>query len=385
MSARIFFYVQHLLGIGHLRRASLIARALARHDLAVSFVSGGEPVDDLDLGGAELVQLPPAVSADAQFSAIHDASGRPIDDAWRDRRRAALLAEFAARDCALLLIEMFPFGRRAFRFELLPLMAAARRRAIPIAVSLRDILVSKNKPERVAETLALVNEYVDLVLVHGDPTVVRLEATFPATGAIRPPIVYTGYVGEPAPASPAPETGEILVSAGGGAVGGPLLLACLAARPASDGASAPWRLIAGPNFPAGEYARLAADLPAGVALERFRRNFPALMARSRLSISQAGYNTVMDILATGARALVLPFAEGGESEQTERAQLLAARGLLSMIEPPFDPPALAAAIDAALRQPRPRPGQIDLDGANATARCIRARLGLGKTTPARRP
>jgi predicted glycosyltransferase len=378
MSARIFFYVQHLLGIGHLRRAALIARALVRQDIAVSFISGGAPVADLDLGGGGLVQLPPAFSADAQFSAILDERGRPIDDAWRARRRQILLDEFAAGKFDLLLIEMFPFGRRQFAFELQPLLAAAKARAIPVAVSLRDILVAKNKPARVAETLALVNEYVDVVLVHGDPTLVGLEATFPAAGEIAPPIVYTGYVAEtPRPAAgPIAEGDEILVSVGGGGVGGPLLRAALAARPATRAADAPWRLIAGPNLPQSEFAALGATLPPGVSLERFRNDFPQLMARSRLSISQAGYNTVMDILSGGVRALVLPFAEGGESEQTLRARLMAARGLLGLVEPPFEPKPLAAAIDAALMRARPLAGQIDLDGANSSARYLRMRLGL---------
>ena len=81
----VFFYVQHLLGIGHLRRAAIIARALSRHRLDVVFVSGGVPAGDLDLAGGTLVQLPVAMSADAAFSAIHDGEGKPIDDAWRDR------------------------------------------------------------------------------------------------------------------------------------------------------------------------------------------------------------------------------------------------------------------------------------------------------------
>ena len=142
----------------------------------------------------------------------------------------------------------------------------------------------------------------------------------------------------------------------------------LAARGATRLADAPWRLIAGPNLPQDDFASLSANLPPRVMLERFRRDFPALMAAARLSISQAGYNTVMDILSAGSRALVLPFAEGAESEQTLRAQLLAKRGLLALVEPPFEPAALARAIDAAADLPRPQAGRVDLDGANATAR-----------------
>jgi predicted glycosyltransferase len=78
----------------------------------------------------------------------------------------------------------------------------------------------------------------------------------------------------------------------------------------------------------------------------------------------------MDILATGARALVVPFAEADESEQTLRARLLAERGLLSLVESSVEPSCFAAAIEAALGRPRPRPGAIDLGGARRSARLI---------------
>jgi predicted glycosyltransferase len=371
LSARVLFYVQHLLGIGHLRRAAIIAQALARQGLNVSFVAGGAPAGDLDFArsGIELVQLPPALSADAQFSAIHDEHGKPIDDGWRRHRKRLLLDAFAARRPDLLLIEMFPFGRRQFAFELEPVMMMAKDLGVPVAVSLRDILVAKDKPARTAETVSRVNQFVDAVLVHGDPDLIRLEATFPAVGDIRPPVIYTGYVAEAdeGPATPPAEGEEILVSVGGGAVGGPLLRAALAARPMTSLARAPWRLIAGPNLPESEFAGLAANLQPGVMLERFRTDFRELLAASRLSLSQAGYNTIMDILGAGARALVLPFAEGAESEQTLRARLLAARGLLSLAEPPFEPAPLARAIEAALARPRPGVDRIDCHGAEASA------------------
>jgi len=376
VSVRVFFYVQHLLGIGHLRRAALIARAMRALGVEVDFVSGGAALANLDLAGARLMQLPPAVAADSGFSGLLDEAGRPIDESWRARRRQILLDAFAAARPDLLLIEMFPFGRRAFAFELLPLIDAARAGGAPVAVSLRDILVAKGDGEREQAIVRLVRERIDCVLVHGDPALLRLEASFPAASEIADKLVYTGYVAESRPGpEEAPEGDEILVSAGGGAVGGALLEAVLAARPATRAALFPWRLLAGPNLPESRFASLAAGLPSGVTLERFRDDFPSLLRRCRLSVSQAGYNTVMDILAAGARALVIPFAEAGESEQTARARLLAGRGLIALMEPPAEPGRLAQAVDIALERPRPAASGIDLGGAMASARHILAMLG----------
>ena len=41
MKPRVFFWVQHLLGIGHLRRAATVARHLADGGFDVLLVSGG--------------------------------------------------------------------------------------------------------------------------------------------------------------------------------------------------------------------------------------------------------------------------------------------------------------------------------------------------------
>src|SRR3990172_6515488 len=83
---------------------------------------------------AASVQLPPALAGDATFAEIVDPDGRPIDDAWRARRRALLLDAFARADPRVVLIELYPFGRRAFRFELSPLLEAAIGRRPPPAL-----------------------------------------------------------------------------------------------------------------------------------------------------------------------------------------------------------------------------------------------------------
>lgn len=375
---RLLFHVQHLLGIGHVRRAAALARGLCEGGFRVTVAAGGAAVPGIDFGAAEVVALPAAHVADGGFTTILDAAGRPVDDSWWAARRAALLALFQSRQPQVLLIELFPFGRRAFHRELLPLLEAAER-AVPrpaILCSLRDILVDKGRPERAAETVALVRRHFDRVLVHGDPRLATLELSFPAAREIADRIAYTGYVVERRPV-PAPSevegAGEVLVSVGGGAVGAGLLRAALAARPLCRLAARPWRLVTGPNLPAAELAAIRAAAGAGVVVEIFRSDLAQLFAGCAVSVSQGGYNTVMELIAARARAVVVPFAAPGESEQTRRAGLLAARGLITLVEPAaLSPAVLAAAIDAAAERPRPAPDAIDLDGAAHSARLIRA-------------
>ncbi len=380
MSAKVLLYVQHLLGIGHQRRAAALARALAAEGHEVVFLSGGFPVAGLDLGGARLEQLAPVRATDKFFKVLVDDRDAPIDEAFKDRRREAVLALFADFRPDILLTEMFPFGRRQMRFELRPLIEAAQaaRPAPLIASSVRDILVQSPKPERIAEMLAWVHEAYDLVLVHGDPALVPFERTFPLAREIADKIAYTGYVVErraEAPGADAP-SGEVLVSTGGGAVSEPLLEAALAARPISRARDLPWRVLIGDNLPEAVFRKFADQAGEGLAVERSRPDFSRLLFTARLSISQAGYNTLMEILEARCPAVAVPYAGGLETEQSLRARLLAERDLIEVVEEDaLTPEALAAAIDRRLDR-RPPAAAIQSDGAAETARLLAEALAV---------
>jgi len=220
----------------------------------------------------------------------------------------------------------------------------------------------------------LVERYFDRVLVHGDPGVVPFERTFPGAQRIAGRLAYTGYVVEPVDAAGGNAgRDEIIVSAGGGAVGAGLLEAAMRAKPLTGQRDRTWRLLAGNNLPDGDFRKLAALAAAGsgIVLERSRADFTTLLANCALSISQAGYNTLMETVRACARAVVVPFSGGHETEQALRAHSFAGRGLLEVVEEgALTPAALAAAIDRAARRPRPSPGAIDLDGARKSAMLI---------------
>ena len=379
MSAAVLFHVQHLLGIGHLQRSLRIAEALARDGVAVTLASGGPPTPLPRDPTIRFVQLAPVRARDARFELI-DGAGRPLDDALRAERRAALLAEFALARPDAVVIEGFPFARRAFRFELDPLIAAAAAaRPRPcVLCSVRDIVVTRDDPRRRREIVERVRADFDAVLVHGDPALIPFEASFPAAPEIADRLVYTGYVAPPAEAAaggPAVGAGEIVVSAGGGAAGLALLRAALDARRSGCLAARTWRLIAGTNLADADFAALGAAAPAGVVVERFRPNLAALLRRCHVSVSQAGYNTVLDILAAQARAVVVPFAALRETEQLVRAEHLAARGAVELVrEDDLSPARLAAAIERAASRP-PAPVAIDTAGAARSARLIARMIG----------
>ena len=375
----VLFWVQHLLGIGHLTRAATLARALRRAGLRVTLVSGGLPVEGLELAGAELVQLEPVQSDGIDFKVLLDARGRPIDESFKARRRDHLLETFKRRRPRLVMLEMFPFGRRQMRFELLPLLDAIRvsRPRPPLVGSVRDILVRPPKPERLTEMLGWAEAF-DRLLVHGDPDLVPFAHTFPDRDRLGERLIETGYVVEPAadelPAAGSGAgdgAGEIVVSTGGGRVGEQLLQIALEASAAMP-AGPRWRLLVGQHLPEAGFRALASRAETHVTVERARPDFRALLAWAALSVSQGGYNTVMEVLAAGCRGVVVPYAGGLETEQTLRCALLAERGLLAVLdEATLDAATLVAAVQWQLAAPpkaaaaRPR-----LDGALQTARLL---------------
>ena len=373
----VLIYVQHLLGIGHLRRAAVIARALASAGLKTDLVTGGPPVPGLEVGAARVHQLAPIRSRDARFTGLVDAEGRELDEAFKAARRDRLLALYETLGPRVLITELFPFGRRQLRFELLPLIDAARRqpRRPWILSSVRDILNEATRPEKTAWILETLKSRFDQVLVHGDPALVRLEESFGPAAEVAGKLRYTGYVVDSTP-QPAegPGEGEVLVSAGGGAVAAPLLEAALEAQALSGLRGRTWRLLVGRNLPEAAFRELVAKAPANVVVEPARPDFVARLARARLSISQAGYNTVIELVQAGVPGIVVPFAGDGETEQRMRARVFRDRGLLTMVEPEaLSGATLAAAIDRIAEPGNvvdPPDRAIALDGAARTAEIV---------------
>lgn len=374
-SPRVFFYVQHLLGIGHLARASHIARALVDDEFDVTMVTGGSIVPGFPGHGIKKIALPPLLAGNAGFNGLVDGNSQPASEDYLNDRRELLLNAFHEAKPDIVMIEAFPFGRRQMRFELMPLLEAVKS-AVPkpiLVTSIRDILQERAKPGRDEETVSLVKSHFDHVLVHGDPSFVTLPDTFPLAKSIADKIMYTGLVAGSVH-QPSLDRFDIVVSAGGGAVGSELL------RSASEAAKqskfqGTWCLITGPNLPEADFTRLCAESPDNVTIVRFRQDFPALLQNARLSISQAGYNTVCDMLRAQCRSILVPFTAGGETEQSVRATRLEALGLaVALPENGLTAAMLTGAITSALDLASRPEHNLDLNGARQTAALLRQML-----------
>jgi predicted glycosyltransferase len=380
---KILFYCQHVLGIGHLFRSLAICRALAPHPVVL--VTGGSRVEAPLPPNVRETALPPLMM-DADFSRLYDADGGTSLAAVKAQRQQQLFDLVAQTAPETVVIELYPFGRKAFGFELDPVLQAIRDGALPparVVCSLRDILVEKADPAAYeARVLDRLTRFFDALLIHADPTVVRLEETFGRSAEIAVAQVYTGFVA-PRPSRDArrrmrrllglgPDEKLIVASAGGGSVGRELLEAAVAAfhrLPRTAGCRL--HVFGGPFLAAEAFEGLQRLAGAGCRIQRFTPDFVSYLAAADLSVSMAGYNTSMNILAAGVPALVWPFPQN--REQGLRAERLARRGALRVLAASdLQPDALAARMRQALDAgPTPTSG-IDLDGAAATAAWLTA-------------
>jgi predicted glycosyltransferase len=361
---KVMIAVTHLLGTGHLARALTLGRAFAAAGHRAVVASGGMPAPQLDARGVEMLQLPPIRSDGTDFARLLDTDGRQADAHILDSRRSALVAGLTDLAPDVLITELFPFGRRVLAGEFLALLAAAEtlpHRPVVLA-SVRDILASPSKPSRVADTEDMIARHYDAVLVHSDPHITPLQASWPVSAAVAAKLRYTGYVAAP-PAGPHPGStgaGEVLVSTGGGAVGDALFgcaIAAAALRP-----DLRWRLLVGGN--GDRLAGLRARAGGNVVVEAARPDFRQMLHHAAVSVSMCGYNTALDLLQAGTPSVLVPFDDGGEVEQGLRAQSLAALPGFELVRgADLDAGRLCAAVARALQAGHRDTPDLGFDGA----------------------
>lgn len=375
---KVSYYCQHVLGIGHFHRSMEICKAIARNH-PTTLILGGPPVD-VDQPGIDVLRLP-GLQMDSEFREMVPCRPELSLAEVKAARQEQLFAHFQKNQPDIFITELYPFGRKAFRFELDPLLEAIRDGSLPKCFcycSVRDILVEKvtgreKFEKRVVQT---VNSFFDGVLVHSDPEIITLDETFSRVNDIQVPLHYTGFVTTSANVSERNENKEqirkslglssdkklIIASIGGGNVGSELLDAAIEAFKSLEGLkSAHLQLFCGPYCDEEIYRSLRSRVQDNITIDRFTDRFPEWLEAADLSISMAGYNTCMNLVQAGIPALVYPFRQN--REQRLRAERLGNKTRMTIIEETdLDPHLLSKKIEEQLKKPR-LAADIALDGA----------------------
>jgi predicted glycosyltransferase len=315
--------------MGHLVRSLEFARALTEHE--VTLIVGGQEVA-LDIPQhVELLRLP-VLYMDEKFTRLIPGDPECSLEQIQDKRQKALKTLFEKKPPDFFVVELYPFGRSIFDFELAPLLEDIRQGrfgSVKCICSLRDILVEKRDPPAYEErVLQKLNEYFDALLIHSDAKFLPLTETFRRFNDICIPVVYTGFITQRADPIAGQRLREelkmdagqklILASAGGGRSGFRLLMSVLdACELLRDHQSFRLEVFCGPFMDDEEYERLSARASSGWRIRRYTQRFLDYLSASDLSVSLAGYNTCMNLLATQVPALVYPYSR--QQEQPLRA------------------------------------------------------------------
>ncbi len=378
----IIFYCQYVWGMGHLVRSLELARALSDHD--VTLVAGGQEVE-IDLPEhVNLVRLPSLYMDELFTTLIAGDPNRSVPEVQQARRKI-LHDLFERRNPDIFIVELYPFGRSMFGFELDPLLEDVRRGKygqVKTVCSLRDILVEKKDPAAYEKrVLKKLNTYFDLLLVHSDEHLLRLDDTFARVADIEIPMIYTGFIarhGDPAAGRRLRRelgilSGQklIVASAGGGRSGHRLMTAVLdACRLLSERLPVRLEAFAGPFMEEDEYESLGGRSGPGLRIRRYTRRLMDYLWAADLSVSLAGYNTCMDLLSSGVPSLVCPYSR--QQEQPLRVEKIKEFAPLRILtDEDLTPAGLSRHMEQMLaRTRRSGPALLKLDGAQNVARFL---------------
>ena len=364
---RILLYSHDTYGLGHLRRNLAIAGQLAAdipksHQLLLtgSTVAGAFPIPPR----FDAIKLP---SLSKRSSGEYKARTLPLSlkktIAWREQLILQAAINF---EPDVLIVDKSAAGVHG---ELLPTLRYLKTWSpeTQLVLGMRDIEDSSEKTQREwtdSDTYSLLDDVYDQILLYGQRSLFDPISAYGLSDKAAEKVIEVGYLGRNLLAVDTNRVRRelgvdsrplIVVTVGGGGDGYQITNTYLDMAAAWAG-DTPYHtlLITGPLMAERKKAELATKAKAiNVPLLTFTPRLVDYMAAADLVVSMAGYNTTMELLSLGQRALLIPRKQV-RAEQSIRAECLAERGLAHHL--PLEqlaPQTLAGAIETALAQPRP--------------------------------
>lgn len=361
---RVLFYTHDGLGLGHLRITLAVAEGLTRHvpSAARLLVTASPSVTAFDLPESlDFVRIP-GLDKRSLFETKRQRPADSLPDVFglRSAIIAATIERFAPH---LVVVDHNPAGLGQ---ELLPILNRYRNADSRPAfvLGLRDITYGPELTRREWTrngSYDLLEQSYDLILVYGSPSVFDPIREYGLSPAVAAKTVFTGFMRRPEPVRPIEdvrwELGAIgsplvVVSAGGGEDGAPLIGAFLAAMQRGWLPGVVASVVAGPHMLRLDRDRLAniAEAIPGVTFVRFRNDLESHFAAADVVVTMGGYNSVWESIGVGKRPIVVP-RQAGSDEQLLRAERVTALGLATtMLAADLTPVTLAQAVMAELRR-----------------------------------
>jgi predicted glycosyltransferase len=359
---RVLAYSHDGYGLGHLRRNLRIVSGLKkrRPDISAALITGAKGAERIVAGFDVRCFALPAVQKVANGCYVPEDS---FDGADVIAVRTGLIEEaFRHHRPDLVLVDRYPLGMKE---ELLPALEWLRHDGGDVAVvlGLRDIIdestTVREEWKRAGHSEA-VRRYYDSVLIYGDRTLFDPIDEYGIDRDIAELTHFTGYLTDDLVGLGAselrhrlfPNRGRlVLCTLGGGRDAYPIAKTFLqaAAQLQPDGWSA--LLVTGPYMSGPDVDRLREMDPGpDINIVEMVTDLPSHLAAADAVVCMGGYNTMCEVLAMAAPAVVVPRVTPRQ-EQLMRASRFAARGLVRMVDPAtFGPEVLADELRRATQE-----------------------------------
>ncbi|HKW76251.1 MAG TPA: glycosyltransferase [Terriglobales bacterium] len=268
----------------------------------------------------------------------------------------------------LMIVDKRPAGVDGELLETLTEMRSEGMRT-KLVLGVRDIL---DEPERTRTVLAsngsfsTLERFYDEIWIYGSRSIFDTANEYEFPKPLLQKTYYCGYLKRPTCAST--KNGgppRVLVTTGGGGDGSDIIEAYLIGLSnLTRSVALKSTVIFGPQMPESRRSDLLARFGhfGDVTFLDFDPDLTKHYAASDLVVSQAGYNTVCELLSFSQRAILVPRSDPVR-EQLIRARLLAQRGYFDIVEPQnLTPGFLISSVLSALNSPARTGGTLDLEG-----------------------
>lgn len=307
----------------------MLAEALSSKGHQILFATGGIPNPALLSNIKNILQLPPFFVKDEKFDLL-TALGTKPDLHYISQRQKLLLDTFKSFKPDLLITEHFPFGRHILKDELIPLLDHAKNNNVKIISSVRDILVSLPAP-KIIKIKEILTHYYDAVFIHGDA---QCAVFWSMLNDVKPRLFFTGYIYQPTKPNLIHDdlwTQKPVLAFQGGRKTHPntdsnWIDLLRAIKPKTTFNNNPWIIIGPQN---NKY------LNEGITIQKSIPNLSQKLNQCAFIISEAGYNSFLEVILSKAPSLFIPFFTPKEDEQLNRLKLFNQTLNLNYLETPF--------------------------------------------------
>jgi predicted glycosyltransferase len=338
--ARILIYSHDSFGLGHLRRCRAIAHSLvdAYKGVSVLILSGSPIIGSFDFRArVDFVRIPGVIKLhNGEYTSL----GLHIDLEQTLEMRASIIRH-TARTFAphLFLVDKEPLGLKG---EVRDTLEMLQDMGTVCVLGLRDVmdepLLLRREWERKRVVPALEALYHE-IWVYGLAQIADPLAGLDLPTEVRRKMIYTGYLPRPLPGGQepphgvAPEEPFVLVTAGGGGDGGPMIDWALRAYESDPGIPLQALVVLGPFMPQAQKKELMERVERleQVRAITFDARVELLMERATGVVAMGGYNTFCEILSLDKPAILVPRTQP-RREQLIRAQRAQELGLVRMLD-----------------------------------------------------